>query len=90
MTCGCSSPRVWPHDGRDRDITPRNDSAASARIARAAIRETWTMAIGAMLGITWRRTVRHVDVPGRVGGEDVVPRQHARRLGAQDAGQDDA
>ena len=48
------------------------------------------MAIGAMLGITWRRTVRHVDVPEARSGEDVVLRQHARHLGAQDARQDDA
>src|SRR5205814_9765432 len=42
---------------------PRNDSDASARIAKATLSEAWTTIAAAALGSTWRTAMRQAGAP---------------------------
>ena len=82
VTVCCSSLEHPPPRRRARPASARGSSAPPRRARRgAAISESCTITVGAMLGRMWRHTVRHVDEPDCAGGEDVVLGQHARHLG---------
>ncbi|OGO71304.1 MAG: hypothetical protein A3H36_01645 [Chloroflexi bacterium RIFCSPLOWO2_02_FULL_71_16] len=54
----------WPHDGCGGwEPRPRNESAASARIAKAVARDACTMSAFDALGKMCRRTMRSVGTP---------------------------